>query len=58
MVVLTFAGRRLKVTHLDKRRGVVHYREVFNAPTMPSTSRLGHYANFSTFASVVESVLE
>lgn len=47
MVVLTHSGRRLKVTHIDKRRGVVHYDEV-----------TALFAGFPHFAAVVESVIE
>lgn len=57
MVVLTHSGRRLKVTHIDRRRGVVHYIDLATVG-----DAFWHddsfYAGFSSFASIVESVVE
>ena len=53
MVVLTHSGRTLKVTHVDQRREVVHYRE---ERAHFAGERESVWAGFSTFASVVASV--
>lgn len=52
MVVLTHSGRRLTVTSIDRRRGLVTYTDSFHGSTAP------HTVGFPYFVIAVESVVE